>query len=83
MGYRRNRAAVCKRADAANVTRHSAANWLAQPVISQINFPPPKIIQYAHFDVSAPNAVHQQIFCFYLMVLLKLVDVNHAHTNIH
>ncbi len=63
-GYWRGKAAITTLAEAAIVSRYVAENWLARQAIWQIYLPPPKKIQYAHFDVSVPNEVHQADILF-------------------
>jgi len=63
-GYWRGKAAISKLAASAKVSRDVAAAWLARQAIWQIFLNPPKKIQYAHFDVTVPNEVHQADILF-------------------
>ena len=63
-GYWKGRAAIDKLANAANVKRSTSAAWLARQAIWQIYLPPPKRIEYAHFDVNVPNEVYQADILF-------------------
>ena len=58
-GYWKGKSAINKLANAAHVTRTTAANWLSKQAIWQIYLPAPKKINYSHFDVRIPNEVHQ------------------------
>ena len=63
-GYWRGKAAIGKLANAAKVKKTTVANWLSKQAIWQIYLPPPKQINYSHFDVTVPNEVHQADLLF-------------------
>ena len=63
-GYWRGSAAISKLASAAKVQKASVANWLSKQAIWQIYLPPPKQINFSHFDVTVPNEVHQADILF-------------------
>ena len=58
-GYYTGKSAINKLANAANVPRDIAADWLSRQAIWQIYLPGPKSIKYGSFDVYVPNEVHQ------------------------
>ena len=62
--YWKGKAAIGKLANAAKVKKTTAANWLSKQAIWQIYLPPPKQINYSHFDVTVPNEVHQADLLF-------------------
>ena len=63
-GYWKGKAAIDKLASAAKVTKATAAKWLSKQAIWQIYLPPPKQINFSHFDVIVPNEVHQADLLF-------------------
>ncbi len=63
-GYWRGKAAISKLANAAKVKKSTAEDWLSKQAIWQIYLPPPKQINYSHFDVTVPNEVHQADLLF-------------------
>lgn len=63
-GYWKGKAAIGKLAEAAKVTKATAEEWLSKQAIWQIYLPRPKQINFAHFDVSVPNEVHQADILF-------------------
>ena len=63
-GYWRGKPAIGKLASAAKVEKTTAANWLSKQAICQIYLPPPKQINFSHFDVSVFNEVHQADILF-------------------
>jgi len=63
-GYWKGIAAISKLAKAAKVDKTTAANWLSKQAIWQIYLPPPKQINFSHFDVIVPNEFHQADLLF-------------------
>jgi hypothetical protein len=73
-GYWKGKAAISKLANAAKVKKTTAKDWLSKQVIWQIYLPPPKQINFSHFDVTVPNEVHQADFV--MKSILKFSGVN-------
>ena len=63
-GYWKGKTAISKLASAAKVKYTTAKDWLSKQAIWQIYLPPPKRINYSHFDVFIPNEVHQADILF-------------------
>ena len=65
-GYWKGLAAVKNLASTAKVEEEVAKRWLAKQALWQIYLPAPRYIPRPKFDVSLPDAGHQQTFFFCL-----------------